>query len=244
MMKSSGYLITSDRHKIHYDRYNSGHDKVIIIAHGFFNSKQAVLFMQLAKDLNHEFDVIIFDFRGHGLSQGLFYWTSREYLDLLAVVEFAKKHYVKIGVIGFSLGAATSIIAASKTAHIDSIVAVSAPTEFGKINYRFWKLDIKNELFYNLFGKGRHGKGVRPGPFWFNKEKPLDLVKKMQTPIFYIHGDKDWVVDHRHSEKLHSHTLGFKRLNIIKDGPHAEYLFKKYPDKLLMLSRAWFHETL
>src|SRR5476649_8713 len=98
-MKSSGYLITSDKHKIHYDRYNGGHDKVIIIAHGFFNSKQAVLLMKLAEDLNDEFDVIVFDFRGHGLSQGVFYWTSKEYLDLLAVVEFAKKHYVKIGVI-------------------------------------------------------------------------------------------------------------------------------------------------
>lgn len=200
--------------------------------------------MKLAENLNHEFDVIVFDFRGHGLSQGLFYWTAREYLDLLAVAEFANKHYAKIGVIGFSLGAASSIIAASKTAHIDSIVAVSAPVELGKIEYRFWNVDIKNELFFNIFGKGRHGKGVRPGPFWLNKEKPLDVVKKMQVPIFYIHGDKDWVVGHWHSEKLYSHTQGLKRLNIIKNGPHAEYLFKEYPDELLMLSRTWFHETL
>ena len=243
-MKSSGYLTTSDYHKIHYDCYSGGHDKVIIIAHGFFNSKQAVLFMQLAKDLSNEFDVIVFDFRGHGLSHGLFYWTSKEYLDLLAVVEFARKHYSKIGVMGFSLGAATSIIAASKTAHIDSVVAISAPAEFGKIEYRFWNVDIKNELFYNLFGKGRQGKGVRPGPFWFNKEKPVDLVKKLQTPVFYIHGNKDWVVDHWHSEKLFSHTGGFKRLNIIKNGPHAEYLFKDSAYEALILSREWFHETL
>jgi pimeloyl-ACP methyl ester carboxylesterase len=243
-MKTSGYLVTSDQHKIHYDRYSGNHSKVIIIAHGFFNSKQAFLFLKLAKDLSNEFDVIIFDFRGHGLSQGLFYWTSREYLDLLAVVDFANMHYAKIGVMGFSLGAATSIIAASKTAHIDSIVAVSAPSEFGKIEYRFWKFDIIHDVFYNLFGKGRFGKGVRPGPFWLNKEKPLDVVKNMQTPIFYIHGDKDWVVGHQHSEKLFSHTQGFKRLNIIKNGPHAEYLFKEYPDELLLLSRNWFHETL
>jgi uncharacterized protein len=243
-MKSSGHLITSDRHKIYYDCYSGGHDKAIIIAHGFFTSKQAFLLMKLAIDLSHEFDVIVFDFRGHGLSQGLFYWTSIEYLDLLAVVEFVNRRYAKIGVIGFSLGAATSIITASKTTHIDSILAISTPSEFGKIEYRFWNVDIKNELFYNLFGKGRHGKGVRPGPFWLNKEKPLDLVKKMQTPIFYIHGDKDWVVHHRHSEDLYSHTSAFKRLKIIKKGPHAEYLFKKYPDELLKLSRAWFHETL
>ncbi len=127
-MKSSGYFITSDQHKIHYDRYSNGHDKVIIIAHGFYTSKHGVLFMQLVKDLSSEFDVIIFDFRGHGLSQGLFYWTSLEYLDLLSVVEFAHVHYAKIGVMGFSLGAATSIITSSKTAHIDSVVAISTPS--------------------------------------------------------------------------------------------------------------------
>jgi len=244
MMKTSGYLLASDQLKIHYDRYNGGHDKVIIIAHGFYNSKQAVLLMQLAADLSHEFDVIIFDFRGHGLSQGLFYWTSREYLDLLAVVALAHRYYAKIGVIGFSLGAATSIIAASKTVYIDSIIAISAPADFGKIDYKFWKVAIKDELLYTFFGKGRLGKGVRPGPFWFDKEKPLDLVKTLRTPIFYIHGNKDWVVDHWHSEKLYSHTGGFKRLNIISNGPHAEYLFKNSVHEVLKLSRSWFHETL
>jgi pimeloyl-ACP methyl ester carboxylesterase len=243
-MKTTGCLTTSDQQKIYYDRYNGGHEKVIIIAHGFFASKQSVLFMQLAKELSNEFDVIIFDFRGHGLSQGLFYWTSSEYMDLLAVVEFAKKSYAKIGVIGFSLGAASSIIAASKTPHIDSIIAVSAPLELGKIEYKFWQLDVQNELFYNVFGQGRHGKGVRPGPFWLNKEKPIDVVKTIQTPIFYIHGDRDWVIGHHHSQELYKHTLSVKRLNIMKNGPHAENLFKEYPAELLTLCRSWFHETL
>ena len=243
-MKTSGHLITADQYRIYYDLYSAGHEKVIIIAHGFYNSKQAFLLMNLAQDLSDEFDVVVFDFRGHGLSQGLFYWTSREYLDLLAVVEFANNHYAKTGVIGFSLGAATSIIAASKTEHIDSILAISAPSEFEKIDYRFWKADIKNELLYTLFGKGRRGNGVRPGPFWFKKEKPLDVVSKLHTPIFYLHGDKDWVVDHWHSEKLYNHTAGFKRLNIIKNGPHAEYLFKNNTYEVLKLSRSWFHETL
>ena len=240
----SGYLVTSDQKQIHYDHYKGGHDKVIIIAHGFYNSKQSVIFMELARELSQDFDVIIFDFRGHGLSRGLFYWTSREYLDLLAVVEFAQKHYVKIGVIGFSMGAATSIITASKTEHIDSIVAISAPTEVGKIDYKFWRSDLKNELMYDIFGKGRFGKGVRPGPFWLNKEKPLEVVPNIKVPVFYIHGDKDWVVEHWHSQKLYSHTKSLKRLHIVKNGPHAENLFQKYSEDLLAAIRTWFHETL
>src|SRR5271154_3239035 len=107
-MKLSGYLITSDRHKIYYDQFKADHKKVIIIAHGFFNSKQAVILKDLGGSLNSEYDVVLFDFRGHGQSKGLFYWTAKEYLDLISIVEFASKSYESIGLIGFSLGAATS----------------------------------------------------------------------------------------------------------------------------------------
>jgi len=243
-MKQSGYLTTSDQHKINYDYFKSGHKKVIIIAHGFFNSKQAVLLKELGELLHDEYDVILFDFRGHGKSKGLFYWTTKEYLDLLSVVEFAAKSYDKIGLIGLSLGAATSIIAASKTSLINSIIAISAPTQIGKIDYRFWRLDVKNDIFYNLFGKGRQGKGVRPGPFWFKKEKPLELVKKTQVPIFYIHGDSDWVIRYHHSEELYKNTAALKRLSIIKNGPHSEYLFLEHKDEMLRLIHEWFLDTL
>ncbi len=243
-MKSSGYQITPDHHKIFYDLFKAAHKKVIIIAHGFFNSKQAVILKQLGESLNDEYDVILFDFRGHGKSKGLFYWTAKEYLDLVSIVEFAGMSYERIGLIGFSLGAATSIIAASKTSLINSIISISAPSEFAKIDYRFWELDVKNDLFYNLFGEGRKGKGVRPGPFWFKKEKPLEVVKKTETPIFYIHGEADWVVRYWHSEELYNNTTAPKRLSIIKNGPHAEYLFLKHKDEMLRLIREWFKETL
>jgi len=243
-MKLSGCLVTSDHQKVFYDQYKFDHKKVIIIAHGFFNSKQAILLKQLGESLNNEYDCILFDFRGHGLSSGLFYWTAKEYLDLLSVVEFAHKSYERIGLIGFSLGAATSIIAASKTTLINSIIAISGPVEFAKIDYHFWNLNVKNDLFYNLLGDGKQGKGVRPGPFWYRKEKPLEIVKTIETPIFYIHGDADWIIRPWHSKELYKNTIGFKRLNIIKGGPHAEYLFLEHKDEMLRLIREWFHETL
>ncbi len=243
-MNVSGYLLTSDKRKIHYDHYKAGHNKVIIIAHGFFNSKQTFHLKQLAESLNNEYDVISFDFRGHGRSKGLFYWTAKEYLDLLEVVVFANKVYIQIGVVGFSLGAATSIIAGSKTKLINSIISISAPVEVAKIDYHFWKLDVKNDLLPILFGQGRYDQGVRPGPFWFKKEKPVDIVKKMETPVLYIHGDADWTIRDWHSKELYKNTIAFKRLSIIKNGPHAEHLLRSHKEEMLVLIREWFHETL
>jgi pimeloyl-ACP methyl ester carboxylesterase len=243
-MKQSGYLSTPDHQLIHYDQLKAGHKKVIIIAHGFFNSKEAVLLKWLGEFLNDEYDIILFDFRGHGQSRGFFYWTSKEYLDLVCVVEFAGKNYEKIGLIGFSLGAATSIIASSKTSLINSIIAISAPAEFGKIDLRFWNFDVKNDLFYNLFGEGRLGKGIRPGPFWYKKEKPIEIVKRTEIPVFYIHGDSDWVIRSKHSEELYKNTKGIRRLSIIKNGPHAEYLFLEHKDEMMRLIQEWFCTTL
>jgi len=58
----SGILITSDNQKIAYDNYNNGHKEVIIIAHGFYNSKDAVLLQQLKDNLIDSYDVAMFDF--------------------------------------------------------------------------------------------------------------------------------------------------------------------------------------
>ena len=143
----SNSLLTIDGQTIHYDLYQHGHKQLIIIAHGFFNSKDALLLKELGHALSNQYDILIMDFRGHGKSSGLFYWTSKEYLDLQAVLEHVKSSYTEIGVIGFSLGAATSIIAASNVEGIATVISISAPSEFEKIEYRFWELDIENDIF-------------------------------------------------------------------------------------------------
>ena len=237
-------LLTVDGQTIHYDLYQHGHKRLIIIAHGFFNGKDALLLKELGQALSDEYDVLIMDFRGHGKSKGLFYWTSKESLDLEAILSYAQQGYQKIGVIGFSLGAATSIITAARVSSIDSLISISAPTEFEKIEYRFWELDVENDILYNLIGNGRIGKGVRPGPFWLKKDKPIERVESIKSPVLYLHGEADWLIKPWHSEELYKRTKTQKDLAIIKNGPHAEYLIRKNKEETLHLIRTWFKKTL
>lgn len=239
-----GLLTTSDGQNVAYHHYKNGHAQVAIIAHGFFNSKQALLIKEFAGSLNDAYDMIAFDFRGHGKSKGLFYWTAKEYQDLLAVIEYAHRSYATIGVVGFSLGAATSIIAATKTNFIKSVVAISAPTELRKVDYHFWDLDIENDIIYTLIAEGKIGTGVRSGPFWEKKEKPIALVNDLKAPILYIHGDKDWVIRPWHSKRLYENTRSEKDIAIIKNGPHAEYLIRKNKHEIVALIKDWFVKTL
>ncbi len=238
-------LKAADNHLVHCDLYARNSDKLIIIAPGFFNSKQALLMKDLAQSLNDNYDAMIVDFRGHGQSKGWFYWTSKEYLDLLAVFEYAKQHYKKVGLVGFSLGAATSLIAFSKSDVVDSVIAVSAPSAFEKIEFYFWQLNFKLDIQYSLFSEGRIGKGVRPGPFWLPKEKPRDVVAILQRPVFYIHGADDWLIKPWHSQLLYEKTASkIKKFEIIKTAPHAEYMMKTHRKEFIKLIRDWFQETL
>ncbi len=240
-----GTLTTSDKQEIAFYHYKTGHQEVVIIAPGFYNSKDAILLEELKDKLKGDYDVIMFDFRGHGKSTGVFYWTSKEESDLQAVLDYAKKSYRKIGLIAFSLGAATSINLLGKQDAVNTLIAISAPSEFSKIDYKFWNLDFKGDLIYTFSDEGRIGRGLRPGPFWLEKPRPIDSVSKIKCPILYIHGDKDWVIGAQHSKELYEKTKSKKELKIVKNGSHAEYLFKDdSAPQTIELIKSWLKTTL
>jgi pimeloyl-ACP methyl ester carboxylesterase len=241
----SGTLLTSDNQKISYRHYKTGHDKAIIIAHGFYNSKDAVILQRLAETLYDEYDVCMFDFRGHGKSSGLYTWTSKEGRDLKAVFDYVNGKYKKVGMLAFSFGGSVAINTLAHDLRVDSLICISSASDPNKVDYNFWKLDVKGDLIYTLFSaEGRKGKGVRPGPFWLKKEKPIDTVVKIKIPILYIHGEKDWVIKPWHSQALYDRTQSKKKSVIIKNGPHAEYLIRDYFGQFMAEVKTWFKETL
>ncbi|OGW76063.1 MAG: hypothetical protein A2Z72_01690 [Omnitrophica bacterium RBG_13_46_9] len=245
-MMRTGFLITEDRQKIAYNHYKNGNKKVVIIIHGFYNSKDSALLRNLSEELFKDYDVFIFDLRGHGQSTGAFTWTSRERSDLEAVLDYLKGKYSKMAIIAFSLGGSISINTLSRAEkQVDSLICISVPSDCSRIDYKWWRLDLENDIYYTLLTKeGRKGKGTRIGPFWLPKESPIDNMEKITAPTLFIHGDRDWVVDKRHSEALHKRTNTRKRLVIIENGPHAEYLIRKHPLKIFEEIKNWLKATI
>jgi pimeloyl-ACP methyl ester carboxylesterase len=240
-------ITTADSHKISVRHLRQSGDIAIIVAHGFYTNKDTHLFKEIEKMLHRHFDVFSFDFRGHGLSGGFFSWTTHEAHDLHAVISFAEQQgYKKIGLIGFSLGAAAALIESSQhpNPHIKSIIAVSTPAEFWKINYRFWMPDMLNEIkaMLGLHGKG---KGARWGSPFLPKTKPIDIVHQIApTPLLFLHGREDWLIKHSHSEKLFKVAKEPKELHVMAGAGHAERMFAKHPDEFERLCVEWFKKTI
>jgi len=237
--------MTEDGKRIALIHVKGGFSKVVIIAHGFYNNKDTFLFRGITEAFSKEYDVIVFDFRGHGESSDVFTWTAHEQKDLRAIIAYAKdNHYTKIGVIGFSFGAAIALIEASHHQGIDSVIAVSPPADLGSLDYHFWEKDMWEDLKLNLGVKGR-GKGIRPGNPSLEKIRPIDIVDKISpTPVLFLHGEKDWLIKPSHSQRLFQRAKDHKTLIIIKDGGHAERIFDVFPNKFMKICLDRFRETL
>lgn len=240
----TGILYTKDNVKISYERYRSGFDTVVIICPGFYNSKKNRWMRKTVNLISPERDVIIFDFRGHGDSSGKFTWSAKEHMDIDVVVDYAKAQgYRRVGVLAFSLGAASAVNAAAMRDDIDSMVLISCPSRFEAINFHFWEPEMLSDLKDNIECKWE-GKGVRTAHIFMPKEKPIETVTSIKhTPILFVHGNRDWVIKSRHSRKLFDAAYVYKKLVIVENGLHAERLIEKHPDKMRDLITGWFDET-
>ena len=240
-MRHTGFLQTVDGQQIAYHHDRRGHDQAVIIAHGFYCSKDATLLQQLGAELVDSYDVLWFDFRGHGQSSGRFCWTSREEADLNAVLDYLKGQYQWLGLIAFSCGAGISINLLTQRPCVDALVCVSTPSRVTKIDYQLWRLSFRDDIFYSFLTRtGRKGKGARSGAFWLPKTHPEESVARLTIPVLYIHGERDWVVCPWHSSRLHNRTFGAKEILFIPNAPHAEFLLRRHADVFHNAVQDWF----
>ncbi|OGW83253.1 MAG: hypothetical protein A3C47_02160 [Omnitrophica bacterium RIFCSPHIGHO2_02_FULL_51_18] len=213
----------------------------IVIAPGFFQSKETKTFHKLENELLEYFDVVSMDFRGHGKSEGLYTFSAYEKEDLKAVIDYSRQHYKKVGVLGFSYGGSIAILEQVEYRNIDSMICVSSPMASDKIEFKWWTPDAIKLGIRGL----ELGAGVRPGNIFLRKTKPIDVVSSVSPiPIYFIHGTHDPTVSLKHSEYLYKKAKEPKKVKIFENGSHAEEIYRQFPDRFVEEIRNWFSETL
>lgn len=231
-------LKTKDKVNIAINHYKKNHNEVVIVAPGWCMTKDSNAFSQISEMFAKYFDVISFDFRGHGKSGGFYTFTSREIMDMDAVVRYARKNsYSKIYLAGFSLGGAMSIIYASKSRFINKIIAVSAPSDFDKIENEMWKKEAWLETFKKF--ELKRFASIRPYPIPLKKIKPIDVIDKIEAPTLFVAGELDPTVHPWHTKELYKKAVCPKEYKEYSKGCHAEDLFLHFKDDFSTICLDW-----
>jgi len=106
----------------------SGSEKVVIQLHGHAGSMDPDI-QYLSTLHQHGCNVLMFDFRGHGRSQG--HTVTIGYLerrDVLGAIEFVKqKGFKRIALLGFSMGGVLSILVGAVSPDVKVVISDSAP---------------------------------------------------------------------------------------------------------------------
>lgn len=231
------FLTTQDGVKIAINHHKTEHDEVLIIAHGWFMTKDSSYFRDMAEVFSKNFDIISMDFRGHGRSSGFYTFTSKETMDLKSVVDYAKKQYSKIYLMGFSLGGALVLIHSAIEKDVDKVIAVSAPHSFIRIENHMWK----KEAWSHSLRKFEFVRWitVRPSLIIGKKIRPIDIVGEIEVPTLFMAGEKDVTVRAWHSKSLYRIAKCQKHFELFEDCCHAEDLFYQEREKFVNVCTNW-----
>ena len=181
-----GWLLTSPENRL-----------TVICSHGYRqNREQAdVPLMPLAKVLvEHGMNVLLFDYRNSGESAGQMTSVGQyEVRDLLGAVDYVHSRQElnpKVALLGFSMGAATAILAGAEEPTVAAVV-VDAPfadlTRYLEANFSVWTGLPTVPFNRTILAVTPIVTGLQP-----EKVSPVQVVSKFGgRPLLLIHGEAD-----------------------------------------------------
>jgi fermentation-respiration switch protein FrsA (DUF1100 family) len=221
--------------------------RVVIMAHGgdMHRADPSINTLGVASGLvERGFNVLMFDFRGHGESGGermsAGYYERR---DLNGAVDLVKKmSFEKIGVLGFSMGAATALLTAPDNEDIDAIVSDSCYADLAGIMAREFKARTGFPEFF-----------LTPSLFMikiiygvdFNAVKPSESVGGIAPrPILFIHGAEDTFIPLENVHKLYKASGNPENELWIAPGADHVQAYNSNPSEYIEKVAAFFDKAL
>lgn len=196
----------------------------IVLCHGIWTGRRECLPLAL-RFWAAGYNVLCFDFRAHGMSGGRFTSVGHhETNDVLGAVAYLKTRAEvdtsRIGVVGFSMGAAASIQAAARCPDIAALVADSAYATF---------LDAARYSF-RVVTRVPHFPIASVAMHWAKwivhvdatRLRPVDVVGRIAPrPILITHGEMDEIVPVRHAASLFQAADEPKELWLVPGAHHV-----------------------
>jgi alpha-beta hydrolase superfamily lysophospholipase len=202
----------------------------VVLVHGFGASKEDKGIRALAGDLHGAgFDVLTYDARGHGASEGTCTVGGDERLDVSAAAALAADGGLPVVLVGVSMGAiavfghAASLPQGRETASapVAGVVAVSGPAR--------WRMSLSPVALavvaLTRSGVGRwfmrHRLGVRINDGWELPEPPLSAISQIRVPVAMVHGRRDRLIPAREARLLFDQAPEPRHLEVVHRMGHG-----------------------
>jgi pimeloyl-ACP methyl ester carboxylesterase len=169
-----------------------------------------------------ELDVIVYDARGHGASEGSSTLGDLEEHDVAAAVRCAEERTDRIVVVGASMGAIAALRFASRPRpSIAGVVALSCPAR--------WSLPFTvRGIAAALLTRTPPGRAlasrvmrVRISGAWNQPAPPHELIAQVSAPVAVIHGTHDSFIPPTSAHELYEHAPDPRSLLIVDEMGHA-----------------------
>ena len=199
------YLENSNHQKIGFWYFPVNKPKaVIVLVHGYSNPGGKNQMMGHVEYLNHAgYSALAVDLRSFGSSDGdQIFLGTKEWQDLETVYDYLfslpENQNVKIGYLGFSMGATTAINSVAKTGKGDFIIA-SVPYASVESLYKF-RLNQNNSLSFLPIKIAILAKFGLSSP----KTSPQALISKIYVPITIFSAQNDTYINHKDAQLLYN----------------------------------------
>jgi pimeloyl-ACP methyl ester carboxylesterase len=182
----------------------------MVLCHGYRASKE---FMYGFINLFPQFNLLLFDFRAHGQSEGkIISIGCHEYKDVLAATEFMKNSVktdedkkIPFIILGLSMGAASSIKAASLNPDLcDALIIDSTFSDLGKMIVKGFA--VKSGLPYYPFFPVLRWLFEYLAECKIYEMSTVESVKKITKPILFIHSCNDNFISPKHGLRLYENA--------------------------------------
>ncbi len=219
----------------------NGH--AILICHGLAHDKYSgVRYVQYL--LREGFTLILIDFRNHGKSEGtITTYGFYEKQDLLGAILYLRDRGFegRIGILGASMGASVALLTAVDCKEVSALVLDSPFCSLKRISTE-WACQLTRcpEAVLKLSIHMAYCWLYLAYNFWVPEIEPAVMARKLQCPIFLIHGGADKKIPAHHSRVIYENVAGEKELWIVDDVGHLEvYLThaQEYEHRVLQFFR-------
>ena len=212
----------------------------VVILHGVKKNRTDVLRAALVLRRSG-FNVLIFDGRGHGNSEGRYVtYGFNERRDVESAIDWLvnekKIDRDRVGLAGESMGAAIALQVAAHNSWIRAVWADSPFSSLRLITEEFVKRATRlpgavlNPVLWTTIQMANYR-----GKFDVYSVNPLGHASRIKCPVYLVHGTADQLIGTSHSQSIHAALGGEKEIWFVEGARHARsirFVKREYSERL------------